>query len=132
MVQILNSGGVVINSDGKVLLIDQGNGWSLPKGNVNEGEGLMETAKREINEESGVRELEYVMNLGNYKRDTLGDPRDIKNIFMFLFKTPQEDLQPVDSDIRDARWVTREEAAKLLTHPKDKEFFEKVNPILEV
>lgn len=128
----MSSGAVVINKEGKVLLVDEGGIWSLPKGHVEDGEGLMDTAKREITEESGLNNLEYVMNLGNYKRNALDNPEEIKNIFMFLFKTPENDLKPVDSDIKEARWVTREEAATLLTHPKDKEFFEKVNPILEV
>jgi ADP-ribose pyrophosphatase YjhB (NUDIX family) len=130
--QSMSSGAVVINKEGKVLLVDEGGIWSLPKGHVEDGEGLMDTAKREITEESGLNNLEYVMNLGNYKRNALDNPEEIKNIFMFLFKTPENDLKPVDSDIKEARWVTREEAATLLTHPKDKEFFEKVNPILEV
>jgi hypothetical protein len=42
---------------------------------------------------------------------------------MFLFRTAQDELSPVDPENPEARWVEKERVAGLLIHPKDKEFF---------
>ena len=42
---------------------------------------------------------------------------------MFLFKTDEDKLQPIDEENPEARWVEKEEVINLLTHPKDKDFF---------
>jgi len=126
------AGGVVINNEGKVLVVSQhGNSWSLPKGHIDEGETALEAAKREIYEESGIKDLELIKNLGEYQRYKIGktggeDKSELKNITIFLFKTTETALQPVDPDNPEARWVDKEKVANLLTHPKDKEFFQRI------
>ena len=45
---------------------------------------------------------------------------------MFLFKTKEKDLKPIDPLNQEARWVEKEKVAALLTHPKDGEFFESI------
>jgi hypothetical protein len=45
---------------------------------------------------------------------------------MFLFRTSEKSLRPVDPDNPEARWVERSKVALLLTHEKDKEFFQGV------
>jgi hypothetical protein len=42
---------------------------------------------------------------------------------MFLFKTEEEELSPIDPENPEALWVDRERVAELLTHPKDREFY---------
>jgi hypothetical protein len=42
---------------------------------------------------------------------------------MFLFKTNQEALSPVDPDNPEALWIERTKVAGLLTHTKDREFY---------
>lgn len=133
MSKSISVGGVVINSQGQVLVVDQGeNNWSLPKGHIEDGESMLDTAKREILEETGVSDLEYVMNLGNYHREALDNPEEVKNIFMFMFKTDDNDLHPQKGEAKEAKWVEREDVASLLSHPKDKDFFTKISPILEM
>jgi len=125
----ISAGGVILNSENKILVVEQKhNCWSLPKGHVEEGEDLLTAAKREIYEESGIRNLEMVKPLGNYERFRIGlggedDQTEKKEIHMFLFRTNETDLQPQDADNPSARWVRKEEVANLLTHRKDKEFF---------
>jgi hypothetical protein len=56
-----------------------------------------------------------------------GDDRsELKVITMFLFRTSEKSLRPVDPDNPEARWVERSKVALLLTHEKDKEFFQGV------
>ncbi len=91
----------------------------------------MAAAKREIYEESGVKELKLVKKLGSYHRFRLGlddkdDKSEMKTITLFLFRTSQKELKPIDRKHPEAVWVPKEEVSKLLTHPKDKVFFESV------
>ena len=105
-----------------------GNSWSLPKGHLDPGEDSMTAARREIAEESGIRELVFIKELGTYERSKIGlkgesDPSEFKRITIFLFTTTQTELKPTDPQNPEARWVKPSEVAALLTHPKDKEFF---------
>lgn len=129
MIHTESAGGVVVNAEGRVLLVSQhGTSWSLPKGHLEEGETPLEAARREIREESGVSRLEMVRPLGSYSRHRLGadggeDRSELKTIHLFLFKTDANELAPLDPDNPEARWVEREAVAGLLTHAKDREFF---------
>ena len=126
------AGGIVLNKNGLVLIVSQnGNSWSLPKGHIDEGENKLQAAIREIYEESGISELELIKELGFYERYRIGldsedDKSELKTIFMFLFKTNQEDLKPIDPSNPVAIWIEKEKVAELLTHKKDKEFFLKI------
>jgi len=127
-----SAGGVVINKDGDVLVVSQhGTSWSLPKGHIDEGEDALQAARREVKEESGVSELSLIKPLGSYKRFRIGkdageDKTEFKTIHMFLFKTDEDVLAPSDPHNPEARWVKKEDVTGLLTHPKDKEFFQKI------
>ncbi len=129
-----SAGGVVINKEGKILVVNQnGNSWSLPKGHTEEKESALEAAKREIYEESGVKELIFIKPLLTYSRFKIGlggqgeDKSEIKEIEMFLFNTDYEgELKPIDPANPEARWVPKEKVADLLTSPTDKQFFQKI------
>src|SRR6266436_91361 len=129
MMKTRAAGGVVINDEGKVLVVSQrGTSWSLPKGHIDFGEDALAAAKREIYEESGIRDLELVRELGSSERHKIGvnggdDPSELKAITMFLFRTSEKSLKPVDPDNPEARWVDRSKVGQLLTHEKDNEFF---------
>lgn len=87
MIKTNSAGGIVVNSEGKVLVVDQaGISWSLPKGHVEKGEEFLETAKREIYEESGLEKIEFIRKLGSYERDSLIDLDELKTIHIFFSK----------------------------------------------
>lgn len=131
-----SAGGVVLNKEGLVLVVNQnGNSWSLPKGHIDEGEEKLQAATREIYEESGIKELNLIKDLGFYDRYKIGidggeDKSEIKTIYMFLFKTEEEKLEPIDPGNPEALWIEKEKVAELLTHKKDKEFFLKIMNII--
>ena len=124
-----SAGGVVLNSKGQVLVVNQNrNSWSLPKGHLDPGEDELVAAKREIYEESGIKKLTFLKKLGTYERPKIGlkggdDAAQIKRITLFLFTTEEMRLQPLDPDNPEARWVERSDVPGILTHAKDKAFF---------
>lgn len=123
-----SAGGVVLNGRGEVLVVSQhGTSWSLPKGRIEAGEDRLRAARREIYEEAGITELELLGELGSYTRFSLRgaeeDTSELKTIHMFLFRTTQHELAPVDPENPEARWMKSEEVEEILTHPKDREFY---------
>lgn len=131
------AGGVVVNPQGDILVVNQGGvHWSLPKGHIEPGEDAITAAKREIGEEAGIDELAFVKELGTYERfrmnwDGTDNPEEFKEIVMFLFRTTQTALAPRDPDNPSAKWVLKREVSDILTHPKDKEFFRSIAKELE-
>ena len=123
---------MVVNLKGEVLIVNQNhNSWSLPKGHIDPGEDALQAAMREVYEESGIRNLELLADFGVYERPKIGldgqdDRSEIKEIHMFLFKTPDMDLKPLDPHNPIALWVSPDKIAERLTHPRDKDFFKGV------
>jgi 8-oxo-dGTP pyrophosphatase MutT (NUDIX family) len=133
----ITAGGVVVGLDGTIVVVNQnGDSWSLPKGHIEPGESALDAARREIKEESGISQLELVKELGSYTRPRIGlhggnDNTTHKKITLFLFKTKQYDLKPEDPANPEARWVSVDDVSSLLTHVKDKEFFDSITAQLK-
>ena len=63
------AGGVIFrrnqNNEVEILLIqDAKSRWTIPKGHIEEGETAQETARREIDEEAGLKDVEIISWLG--------------------------------------------------------------------
>jgi ADP-ribose pyrophosphatase YjhB (NUDIX family) len=127
------AGGVVVDPHGRVALVRQrARTWSLPKGHLEAGEGELEAARREIHEECGLADLELVRELGSYSRFAFrhGLP-ERKTITLFLFRSPEVTLRPLDPANPEARWVAPESVRRTLSHPADGRFFDRhVRPLL--
>ena len=51
----ITAGGIIVNEYKEVVIVNQNHdSWSLPKGHVEDNETFLETAKREIYEETGL------------------------------------------------------------------------------
>ncbi|MDA1120666.1 MAG: NUDIX domain-containing protein [Bacteroidetes bacterium] len=133
-----SAGGVVLNQTGQVVVVNQnGTSWSLPKGHLEANETPLQAAIREIEEECGITELQLIRELGMYQRYRIGldgtdDPSELKTIIMFLFSTHEQILKPTDHQNPEARWIEKTQVTDLLTHPKDKEFFESVCDLISL
>lgn len=57
------AGGVVKNSEGKILLIFRNGKWDLPKGKIEKGETPEQAAVREVEEECGITGLKITRSL---------------------------------------------------------------------
>jgi ADP-ribose pyrophosphatase YjhB (NUDIX family) len=132
-----SAGGVVVGPGNKIVVVNQnGDSWSLPKGHLEENEDPEDAATREIFEESGIQDVKIIDKLGEYERTTTGyggvgeQTDNIKHITIFLCITNQTELAPIDPNNPEAIWMSIQDVADKLTHPKDKEFFYSITPKL--
>jgi len=129
--ETVTAGGIVIHKKTrKVVLVNQNhNSWSLPKGHVDPGENCIEAAIREIYEECGIKSPELLGEAGQYKRYKIGlnsadDKTELKNMIFFVFETSETKLDPQDPHNPEAIWVDAKNISSKLTHNADKQFFE--------
>ena len=110
--EILKAGCVIVD-DGKVLLVTgiEGTIWSFPKGHVEMGETVEETALREAKEETGY-EVEIVKRLTDllYTNKETGEP-----IRVAMFKAKPLKKVGTTEETRK-QWFLIEEAKSLLYH----------------
>lgn len=102
------SGGVVYNEKNEVLAIYRMGYWDLPKGKMDKGETIEQTAIREVQEETGVEHLE----LGEFICDTYhtykskSGKRILKWSTWFKMTTTDTELTPqAEEDIEQAVWL---------------------------
>jgi len=128
----LSAGGFVLNPHSQIALVqNKSESWTFPKGHVEERESIEEAARREIHEETGLTKLSLVRKLGVYDREktkiTEGQPQSyLKRIHVYLYKTPQMDLNPIDPENPQAIWVNIESTAEKMTYSEDRRFFESI------
>ncbi len=103
------AGGLVQNADGEVLFIYRRGFWDLPKGKIDKGETIPEAALREVEEETGVGNLELGPELmvGYHTYKEPDGRRVMKRTYWFLMKTDDRELTPqAEEGIEAAVWMT--------------------------
>lgn len=131
MIQI--AGGVVWNKNKGIVVVNQNhNSWSLPKGHVEKGEESLPAAIREIREESGIPEysLALVCEVAHYTRQRMKirewDTDETRDITLYLFATDWDDLKPEDPMNPEALWIPPEAVPDLLSNVIDKKEFARI------
>ncbi len=114
---VLAAGGLVYNDEDQALFIYRNDKWDLPKGHVESGEALEEAAIREVEEETGVRDLTITQFLKTtyhiYKRN---GKYKLKITYWYEMTTDYSgDLSPQKKEgIKKAKWKTEKQAKKAL------------------
>jgi 8-oxo-dGTP pyrophosphatase MutT (NUDIX family) len=120
-------GAVILSKTGgdfKVLLIQHRNGghWSFPKGHVEKDENEVDTALREIKEETGI---DAVIDTGFRHVTTYSPDQDImKDVVYFIAKPKDEKLLLQAEEVRNAGWYSFDKASQIITFENDKKLFE--------
>lgn len=104
----------------EILLIKHINSghWSFPKGHVEPNETEIETAKREILEETG---LDVIIDPTFRETVTFSPKRDTQKVVVyFLARAKKYDFKPQEEEIAEIRWVDIVYATNILTYENDK------------
>ena len=113
-----SAGAVVIRSD-SCLLLRRGEDWTIPKGHLEHGEQSRDAAVREVAEETGLS-VNLVAELGSTRYQFGADRLQRKRVDWFL-AVPVGGELGVEPGFDEARFVTRDQAARLLRYPADRE-----------
>lgn len=132
MVREFSAGGIVLK-DSKVLLIKNAAMrdpkkayWGFPKGHINPGEKSEEAALREIKEETGI-EARIVKKLGDSRYVfTKEGEKVFKVVVFFILEYVSGEIVPQELEVLDVGWYEADEALKMLSFKKDKEFLQQV------
>ena len=101
------AGGVIYNENKEILMIYRLKTWDLPKGKIDNGETPEQAAVREIEEETGVKDVK----MGNFICHTyhtyeLKGKRILKKTYWYTFTTHETTLTPqLSENIEKAVWV---------------------------
>jgi 8-oxo-dGTP diphosphatase len=138
-VREISSGGVVYRRNKgiiEVALIRVRDRWGLPKGQVEEGEGLQEAALREVREETGL-EGKIVAKLGDitywYTNKTKDGEtiRIFKRVYFYLIRYLRGDISRHDQEVEEARWFPLTEARRQISYPTERDILNKAKVFLD-
>lgn len=118
-------GAVIFRKTGngpETLLVRQRKGhWSFPKGHTEGLETEEETALREILEETGL----HVRLLAGFRTEYTyeKEPGVHKNVVFLLGESTEEELRYQKEELRDAGWLSPNEALLHITYERDRKVF---------
>lgn len=107
------------------LLVRQKDHWSFPKGHVEGDESLLETAKRELLEETGLSDsdIEIVPDrsfIEEYVIDRNGVETQKQNTYFLAFIKNADDLRSQQGEILECKFVSADEAVRLFSYESSK------------
>ena len=127
-VEVPAGGGLVRNRDGKDLLIYRHGLWDLPKGKQEPGESIETCALREVEEETGLHNLQLGERIciTHHTYHLFGE-KILKHTYWYaMYDDREEPLLPqLEEDISRAEWVEKERLPEYLegTYPSIVEVF---------
>lgn len=114
----------------EILLVKHVNSghWSFPKGHVELGETEVETAQREILEETGI---EVIID-SSFRETVTYSPKQgtQKIVVYFLAKAKGYDFIPQPDEIADIKWVEIGRAQSVLSYDNDRSIVSKARTII--
>jgi 8-oxo-dGTP diphosphatase len=113
------AGGVIVRG-GSVLLVHRPeyDDWSFPKGKLEDGETWEQGARREVEEETGLR-CELGEELGRTNYEVAAGPKEVR-----YYRMSSDGEARAQNEVDEVRWVTFAEARDLLTHARDRTLLE--------
>ena len=116
-VVIQAAGGVVFNEDNKILFMFRRGKWDLPKGKLDPGESLAECAVREVEEETGLKDVklqEFLLTTQHTYHEN--GKHILKESYWYRMQanSDQKLVPQVAEDITEVKWVAKEDLSEML------------------
>lgn len=106
--------------------------WGFPKGHKNTGESDSETALRELQEETGLVDVE-LLNIppivDEYSFEKDGETIT-KQVSFFVGVTDSPDLKPDMHEVLETKWLCYDDAYKILTFGTSKRVLASVSELI--
>jgi len=109
----INAGGGLVNDKNELLFIERNQKWDLPKGRAEKGENIETTSLREVEEETGVKNL----SIDKFLQETYHIYKNkgkynLKITYWYLMNTNYSGMliPQVEEGITQAVWKTNEQA----------------------
>lgn len=109
----------------EILLIKHINGehWSFPKGHVEQGESEIQTALREIKEETGI---DVMIDPTFRETVTYSPKKDTQKVVVyFIAKAKNHGFVPQAEEISEIRWADIGHAVQMLSYENDRNIVNK-------
>jgi len=116
----------------KYLLIKYGWGhWEFARGLIEKGESLEETAKREIEEETGIKDVVFIPGFKAWFKFFFKlKGKNIMKIATFLLAETGTKEIKLSLEHEDYQWLEYEKASKKLTYENSKKVLKDANEFL--
>ena len=135
--QEISAGGVIYKkeNDEYLFLICKHSGyhkWAFPKGRIEPGEDLEQTALREVSEETGIKaNIISKLPIPEKYVYAINGQRVFKTVHYYIMEFISGNIEDHDWEMEDVAWVTYEEAMEKLAFAGAKKTLESAYTILK-
>lgn len=130
MKQEKSCGCIIINDNKEVLLVHHNKGhWDFPKGHIEDGETEVQTAIREVKEETNID----VQVNEKYRYTVEYSPKEdvMKEVVFFLAKNINDEKNAQLEEVDEVKWFKLDDAVEKITYNTSKEVLMKLKKDLE-
>ena len=108
--------------------------WGFPKGHIERGEKYIDTALRELKEETGIRKIKLIKSkilLRDLYSFNNGKNKINKTVDYFIAESYVAIVKIDNNEIINFKWLTFEKGVERLTFSKSKKISKKANKLID-
>jgi 8-oxo-dGTP diphosphatase len=118
-----------------IIAVNKNHRWQLPKGLIDEDESPESAAMREVREEAGI-DTELITPIDKVEYWYFGTSqgskvRFHKYVHFFLLQYISGEVSDHDREVKEARWVSIDQAQKMLAFKSEKDVVAKAREMIE-